>query len=240
MTVPKHQSPIATKPDAAGAKPEAKPKGLVKASTKQAQDQLTLTEDELDKRITAISGEAADTIAYLRTFEVATQAQYEAAGEQAAKFKALFDTFEGERKELTAPLNAVVKRINDKVKPATTFLDTAIRLLKASMGAFVQREEERQRKELEAAQEMAKAGDVAGAQLALTRALTEAPKAAGVSVVEEWDFEIVDASKIPAQFMEPNLVAIRAYVKAMKQEGEVIAGVRAFSRKGIRQRGGAQ
>jgi len=49
----------------------------------------------------------------------------------------------------------------------------------------------------------------------------------GASVRENWNFEIVDESLIPREYMMPDTVKIRRVVKAMKKETK-IAGVRVF------------
>jgi hypothetical protein len=195
-----------------------------------------LTEPEFEKRISSVTAESAAVLQYLRTVEITNNTAYEAAAEQRATFKALFDKAEADRKELVGPLNDVVKRINAKAKEATVFLETAIQLIGHKMGSFMRAEEERQRAELAKAQELAKAGDVAAATQALARAQGEAPAVKGVTVVEEWDFVIEDESAIPREYLSPNATAIRAFVTAKKQEGIVIPGVRAFSRSNVRQR----
>ena len=52
----------------------------------------------------------------------------------------------------------------------------------------------------------------------------------GLAMREEWRFEIVDASKLPRQFLIPNEQAIRAHVKSMKGQAQ-IPGVRIWSDK---------
>ncbi len=194
-----------------------------------------VTEEQLDKRIALVTKEAADELTFLRSFTVDSSDVYTDAATQVAKLKKELDGIEEERRSFTDPLNDVVKRINAKVKPATTFLDTAIRLLRSAMGAFEMREEVRQRKELEAAAELARKGDVAAASVALSRVESETPKVAGMSSREDWDFEIVDASKLPPEFLQPNEKAIRAFVKAAKR-ADALPGVRAFPVKVFSQR----
>jgi hypothetical protein len=197
-----------------------------------------MKEAELDKRILAVTNESAEALAYLKSYVVETPEDYTNAAAMVQTFKGQFDALEAERRELTDPLNATIKKINEKVKPATTFLDTAIRLLKAAMGAFQIREEERQRKALEEAAELAKSGEVAAATVALARVESEMPKVAGMTSREDWDFEITDESKLPREFLQPNEKAIRAFIKAAKKP-DAIPGVRAFAKKVISTRGAA-
>ena len=59
------------------------------------------------------------------------------------------------------------------------------------------------------------------------------PKAApvaGISYTEKWDFEVVDESKIPREFLVRDDVKIRRVVTAMKAQTN-IPGIRAYSKK---------
>lgn len=58
------------------------------------------------------------------------------------------------------------------------------------------------------------------------------PKVEGVSYGETWDFEIVDESKIPREYLVLDLVKIRKVVKALKAMTD-IPGVRVFARKSV-------
>ena len=59
------------------------------------------------------------------------------------------------------------------------------------------------------------------------------PMAQGVSLVETWGFEIVDESKLPRDFMVPDLKRIRQVVRAMKDKTN-IPGVLAKVETGVR------
>lgn len=59
-----------------------------------------------------------------------------------------------------------------------------------------------------------------------------APKVAGISMRETWDFDIIDMNKIPREFLVPDLVKIRGLVRAMKGATN-IPGIRAKAVAGI-------
>jgi uncharacterized phage infection (PIP) family protein YhgE len=189
-----------------------------------------LTEQEFDKRLAKVTAESKDALELLRRFTIQTPDQYQSAAEQVAVFKAEFDGIEKDRRELTDPLNQVVKKLNAKAKPATTFLETAIKLLKQAMAQWQFAEEERQRKALAEAQAKAQAGDIAGATLALAHVESQTPKVAGTSVRSDWDFKITNPDLIPREFLTPDEAKIRAYVKAAKRP-DAIPGVEAFETK---------
>lgn len=52
-------------------------------------------------------------------------------------------------------------------------------------------------------------------------------RVAGIQTVEQWDFEIEDAAKLPRNYLVPDQQAIRRTVQAMKGRAE-IPGVRVF------------
>ena len=60
--------------------------------------------------------------------------------------------------------------------------------------------------------------------------LKETPKVKGVSFRTIWDFEIINASLIPRQFLSPDLVKIGGVVRSLK-EATQIAGVKVFPRR---------
>lgn len=58
------------------------------------------------------------------------------------------------------------------------------------------------------------------------------PKVAGVSFRENWDFEIINENLIPRQYLMPNMIAIRAVVKGLKNQTN-IPGVKVFSTSSV-------
>jgi ATPase subunit of ABC transporter with duplicated ATPase domains len=61
---------------------------------------------------------------------------------------------------------------------------------------------------------------------------TEAPKVAGVSFREVWDFEITDEDLIPREYLVVDETKIRRVVTALKGDAK-IPGVRVFKQKRI-------
>lgn len=192
-------------------------------------------EQALDHRLAPVLADSKTDLAFLRQFDITTAEQFEAAAATRAKFKATLAEIEADRKALVDPKNKWVKVINAKCKPATDFLAAAVNLLNASMGAFQQREEARQRAALEEVQAQAQAGDIAGATLALARVESQAPQVAGLSSHDDWYVVSVDQSKLPPEYLVPDMVKINAVTKSAKTESP-IPGVVAACRKVITQR----
>lgn len=137
-------------------------------------------------------------------------------------------------------------------------LDEAERLIKARVGDFLA-EQERQRREAEAAAQaeaqrqaeaeqaaQVEALEAAGQQeeaQAVAAAPVQAPiviaapvaKPAGVSTVETWHYQIVDSGKLPREYMMPDEKKIGQVVRAMKGQTN-IAGVKVYCTNEVRTR----
>lgn len=70
-------------------------------------------------------------------------------------------------------------------------------------------------------------------------AITAAPRTAGVSVRESWDFEIVDGGKLGRDFTLPDMVSIRRVVTAMGEKAVNVVGagsIRVFRKSSVASR----
>jgi hypothetical protein len=67
------------------------------------------------------------------------------------------------------------------------------------------------------------------AETATTAPTIAAPKVKGISTRKIWKFEIVDAGKIPREYLVPNEVAIAGVVRALKNATN-IPGIRVYSK----------
>lgn len=170
--------------------------------------------DVLDQTIATVASKAEETLAYLRTYVIDSDAEFQDAAKFDAKCKADIAAIEAARKELTDPLNGVVKKINAKAAPAKAFLEGARDLLKMAMGKYAQAKEAAQNKALEAAAQLAKQGDSvqAGKALSLLDSLAP-PKTEGISMRDVWVVVSVDPNAVPREFMMPDMKKIEAAVK---------------------------
>lgn len=150
------------------------------------------------------------------------------------------------RLEITRPLKAKAKEIEDAVRPLAEALEGLITAGKRKVLEWQRREAERVRREREE-RERQEADARRAAQAAATASqkpvpvpapappIPDAPRGVRTdygtaSVRQSWDFEIVDASKLPPAFVMPNEKAIRAAVNAGSRE---IPGVRVFQRQDL-------
>lgn len=74
----------------------------------------------------------------------------------------------------------------------------------------------------------AKDAVVAAANVIEVKVEANIPTVAGVPSRRNWKFRIVDANRIPRQYLMPSEVAIGAFVRNLKKEGEVIPGIEAY------------
>lgn len=179
----------------------------------------------------SLEKEAADAEAVLQDIEefaIAEQTDLEFANEVLGDVKRAWKELDERKKKATQPMNQALKEIRSWFKPAQDFYSKAERILKKKIDVAFQRAREEQDRALQEAQEAHAAGDETAVQEALTKSQAvelEQPK--DVSLVEGWDFEIVDPSKLPRQYLVPDIQAIRGVVKALGDKAE-IPGVKVF------------
>jgi vacuolar-type H+-ATPase subunit H len=120
---------------------------------------------------------------------------------------------EKERRRIEAEALAKAKALEDKAAKAKTeverekILDQAVEVLQVADQ---------------------KGGDITAAAVA--------PKAQGLTITDNWKFEVINESEIPREYLMPDLVKIGRVVKALKGSAQ-IAGVRTYSEKVATNRG---
>lgn len=162
-----------------------------------------------------------------------------------------YKAIEDKRKELTSPLDLSKKRIMDEFKPlldARQYLIDKLskeaisynsELEKQRQEAIRKAEQERQKEieRLRKQQELAKKDEtkekiedkILEVELAPAPVMAET-KFAGTSYRTIYSAEIIDASKVPAEFLIPDIKAIDAFVKATKGQKQ-ISGVKIIENK---------
>lgn len=183
---------------------------------------------------------------------IKTPEQANQAGDWRNKIKAKLKQLDAERKELTKPLDEVKARIMDKYRPAMERLEEAYKLFDRVLVVYLNEQErirqEQQRKLDEEAERKRKVAEAKAAEFAakgnekkaeewadkaettVAPVVAAAPKVEGMSFRDDWDFEIINSTIIPHQFLVPDESAIRQYVKATKGKSP-IEGVRIIPKK---------
>lgn len=160
-----------------------------------------------------------------------------------------------------AAANKIHKSLTGKKRQALEKVQARIDTLKRFMGDYVQAQERlrlaaereaqaaarkaeedrvaREAAALEAAGDKQLAADVIEQHIAtpapVVHVASTTPKVSGVSTVEAWNFEIVNAALLPREHMIPNEKSIRGIVNALKGAAR-IPGVRIFRQDQVRVR----
>ncbi len=119
---------------------------------------------------------------------------------------------EKERQRIEADALAKAKALEDKAAKAKT--------------------EEARDKILDQAVSVLQDADQKGGEIT---AAAVAPKAQGLTITDNWKFEVVDESAIPREYLTPDLIKIGRVVKALKGDAR-IAGIRTYSEKVVTNR----
>lgn len=184
---------------------------------------------DLQKTAEADAETALNALELIKSSPITTPELFTQAGEELKEIKGEIKRIEAIRDAAVKPIQASIAMIKSWFAPALDRLTQAEQIRKAQIAAYLADQAAQQQKALEATRAAVLSGDQAAATAALATVQAEPVKVQGISTQTVWDFEITDTSKIPAQFMQPNEQAIRAYIKAAKRE-DAIPGVRAFPR----------
>lgn len=211
-----------------------------------------MTELVPDAEVKELRTQADDIIAAANALVVADDKGMGRATELLGWIASAKKGFEGKRKMLVKPLNDHVKTINTMFKEYTAPLEAADSTLRGKVLSYrqeqerIRREEEarlRKLAEAEQARREKEAGETGTPppppmpipQVQVRRqAKTTRGDFGTVSAKKVWDFEIVDASAVPPEFLMVNEKAIRAAVKAGVRN---IPGVNIFQKEELSVRG---
>lgn len=191
-------------------------------------------------------------------YAITTTENYAHSAEDLKKIKAKAKELDTMRKSLTKPLDESKKRIMAFFKKPLTLLGSAESAIKSAMINWQQEQEkirlaeekrlaEAQRKETERLARLAAAAEKRGdeqkaeefkgrstvVESAVPTVVSKVQPISGINKVEVWKFRIVDATKIPREYMMPNEVSLGQIARATK--GSVkIEGIEFYSEETIR------
>ena len=186
---------------------------------------------KIDAGVRSYVAEARELLEAVCSVEIASVADYAAAAETTAELKARREAVDARRRSWVDPLNVVIRSINAAFKPAIDALEGAERALRDKIVAYSDRQASAHE---EAVREIAAAPTQAGRAEAHAR-LSEAvvPRVEGLALVETWDGEVMDASKLPREYLVPD---VRKLLEATRAAGgdPKIPGWRAIRKIGTR------
>ncbi len=156
--------------------------------------------------------DAEKTEAYITDLAVTNDPQYEAAASMCADVMRQAKEIDEKRVSFVDPLNQVVKNLNAFFKAPLAHLDKCEEILKKKLGSYVSGESKKRDQLLI---EAGKADDTGLSEELIEQAEAHIPpKLAGVSMRTTWKGEVIDASKIPREYLTPDLKALSAMTKA--------------------------
>lgn len=201
-----------------------------------------------EQEVKELQREQNDVVTSVESMEIADQEGMERATGLLSMIARAKKSVEERRKFFTKPLNDQVSKINALFKELASPLEEADKALRQKMLDYKReqdrlaraererlrklQEKEQKRLERQAAKKGAPAPPPPPPVPYATEQtpITTRSEAGTVTAKKTWDFEIVDESKLPRQWLIPNEKAIRAAVKAGVRD---IPGVRVFQREDL-------
>jgi prefoldin subunit 5 len=165
--------------------------------------------------------DAREALVEISSLEISTQDDVEFATRLIRELKSQRKDLEEERSKVTKHLTQALETVRGWFRPAVRTLEEAETILRGKIVALSQLQAARQAEALRAATTSEEVSEV------MERSVVPAE---GSHMTYTWDFEIVDFSKVPRQFLCVNEDAVLEHIK--KTEGkEEISGIR-VTRKG--------
>jgi len=189
----------------------------------------------------------------LQGMTIATQEQFDAAGDVVKRIKSAYNTLDDKRKSMTRPLDEAKKQIMDFFKSPLEKLQSAEYAVKGKISSYIAEQnriaaeqqrklEEQQRKEAEKIQARIDAAAAKGNESkveqlqAKQEQILTAPtivqpavqKVSGVSTKKVWKFRVTDPGAFPREYLMVNEKALQAMATATKGTAS-IKGVEFYS-----------
>lgn len=168
-----------------------------------------------EEELAEATREAKGALEVARELEIETQEDLELVSAWIKEAKGRGKLLKDRLEEITKPLNESLKSIRALFKPPIDACDKIEAELKAKVAAHIASQAERNQAAMEIASEAVEAGDTELAEQALAT-VTEIGNVDGISHRTSWAFEIEDESKLPREWLVPDLKAIGAHARAAK------------------------
>lgn len=176
--------------------------------------------------------QAEEILVHLTTVEIASEADLAFWNDVLVQIKAKNKQLEGLKQGVMSPLNDAVKKIRAVFSRPQDGLSRVEAAIKAKIQQYFSRlDEERKRAAALIAQPQASSSQVEHALETL--AVNQRPQVQGLIVSNVLDFEIIDVSKLPREYLVPNPVAIRTAISGGARD---IPGVRIFEKMRVASR----
>lgn len=162
------------------------------------------------------TGVAKEALAEIQGLPITNDADLAFAAEILGEVKGHYNRLEERKKQATGPLNAALKTIRSWFQPAQDHYSSAEKVLKDKIAAYhAMRAKERQAA-LDAAAAAHQAGDNEATQVAIAAVPPAPPKIDGVSVRDDWTYEVVAFGLVPDKYKVINHALLTAAVRESK------------------------
>jgi len=189
--------------------------------------------------------DSGDYLEAIKEMVIESDPEYDFASQVLREVKTKTKETKAMKDSATKPLKQVAKTIDGWFKPALDAMKEAEAVIKRGMSDYLVLKERNRVKAMQEAQALIEAAKKTPAPEA-KEAAKEAARdlivgsqsdaaSEGISQIEVWGFEIMDASLLPREYLMPNEAAIKAMVKLQKQDTQ-IAGVKVVKSFQIRAR----
>jgi len=159
---------------------------------------------------------AKEALEAIQQFEIQTDADLKFAGECLGEAKGHYNRLEERKKQATGPLNEALRAIRSWFAPAQEFYAASEKMLKDKIKAYDKMRADERQRALDAAAAAHQAGDAIATQAAIAAVPDATPKLNGVSLQEEWGYEVTCFSLVPDKYKAINHQLVMAFVKEAK------------------------
>ena len=177
------------------------------------------------------AAEAKQIATVAQELKIHDESGFEEAGAVLVEIKGRKKNLEARRKLITKPMMEAKKEVDELFKVPIASLTKAESALKGAIGRYVEEiEKERQGLIVDAAEAHESGEGSENVRDILIKAeARKAPKLKGVSLKTLTKFEITDEDLLPRHLLTPDMVKIRAAVKA----GMEVPGIRVWEEKSV-------
>lgn len=160
--------------------------------------------------------------------EVETQDQYEDAEVALSRITKISNDAEKKRKEFSKPFSDFAKQIKAMSDDARSLLESEKQRIKDAMKQYIIKKEEEAQKKLEEEAKAATSESPFAQHIQPPAETPSAPVGGSMSSARKvWQFEIVDESQIPREYLMVDQVKIRKYIQNNKGMSD-IPGIKVF------------
>lgn len=172
---------------------------------------------DVAEEIKLFAREGDDVLGIVRDFKIETQADMQRVNDWLHDVVERRKKLAEKEKSVTEPFALGLSRLKALFRPAKQFWADAEIVLRRKISLTKMGEAERNEAAMQQAAEATAAGDQEGAAAALAR-VAHVSELEGTTIVDSWEFEIVDESKLPREYMRPDVGLIKMYANRAQKE----------------------